>query len=152
MPVSKALRFQENWGNDKSVIDFNVTLMSTCAVAGIALGSVFGGDFVKNGRRSTIINFNSTGFIGTLISFLPNFIVMCIGRLIVGFSCGVLICATPKAIDETIPSQLIDKGFGTSTNIVINLSFMAVMLLAMGMPEDDASLENNLYWMVIFGI
>ena len=126
--------------------------MSTCAVAGIALGSVFGGDFVKLGRRSTVINFNIIGFIGTLISFLPNFIVMCVGRTIVGFACGVLICATPKMIDEIIPGKLIDKGFGTSTNIVINLSFLAVMLLSMGMPEDDLSLQNNLYWMVIFGI
>lgn len=126
--------------------------MSTCAVAGIALGSVFGGDFVKNGRRSTIINFNAIGFVGTLFSFLPNFIIMCVGRVIVGFSCGVLICATPKAIDETIPAKLIDKGFGTSTNIVINLAFMAVMLLSMGMPEDEASLSNNFFWMVIFGV
>ena len=55
-------------------------------------------------------------------------------------------------IDETIPVELIDKGFGTSTNIVINLSFLAVMLLSTGMPEDDKSLQNDLYWMVIFGI
>ena len=77
---------------------------------------------------------------------------MCVGRTIVGFACGVLICATPKMIDETIPVELIDKGFGTSTNIVINLSFLAVMLLSTGMPEDDKSLQNDLYWMVIFGI
>jgi MFS family permease len=126
--------------------------MSTCAVAGVAIGSVFGGDFVKNGRRSTIIYFNAVGLIGTLISFLPNFIVMCIGRTIVGFSSGVLICATPKAIDETIPSKLIDKGFGTSTNIVINLAFLAAMLLALGMPDDAVSLMNSNYWMVLFGI
>lgn len=134
------------------MIDFDVTLMSTCAVAGIALGSVFGGDFVKTGRRATILYFNAIGIIGTLISFLPNFVVMCIGRVIVGFTCGVLICATPKAIDETIPAKLIDKGFGTSTNIVINLAFMVVMLLSMGMPEEEQSLQSNYYWMLIFGL
>jgi len=126
--------------------------MGTCAVAGIALGSVFGGDFVKTGRRTTIIYFNIIGLIATLITFLPNFIIICIGRLIFGFACGVLICATPKALDETIPSRIIDKGYGASTNIVINLAFMMIMLLALGMPDDEATLSTNYYWMVIFGI
>lgn len=62
--------------------------------------------------------------------------MICFGRAVFGFACGVLICATPKVIDETIPSNLIDKGFGASTNIVINLAFMLVMILALGMPED----------------
>jgi MFS family permease len=126
--------------------------LGTCAVAGIALGSVFGGDFVKTGRRTTIIYFNFIGLLSTLISFLPNFILTCIGRTLFGFTCGVLICATPKAIDETIPSKVIDKGFGASTNIVINLAFMMIMVLALGMPEDEMGLTNNSYWMVIFGI
>jgi len=132
-------------------LDYNVTLLGTCAVAGIALGSVFGVDFVKTGRRTTIIYFNIIGLISTFICFLPNFYVICIGRCLYGFSCGVLICATPKAIDETIPSKQIDKGYGASTNIVINLAFMMIMVLALGMPEDELSLTANYYWMVIFG-
>lgn len=65
---------------------------------------------------------------------------MCFGRFVFGFSCGVLICTTPKAIDETVPSDLIDKGFGTSTNIIINLSFMMVAVLSLGMPETPEAL------------
>lgn len=133
------------------MIDFNVTLMCTAAVAGIAIGSVFGGDFVKSGRRLTILQFNVIGLIGSLFSFLPNMYMMCFGRFIFGFSCGILICTTPKAIDETVPSNLVDKGFGTSTNIVINLSFMLVAVLALGMPETPEALANDWYWMVIFG-
>jgi hypothetical protein len=74
------------------------------------------------------------------------------GRFIVGFSCGILICTTPKLIDETVPSNLVDKGFGTSTNIVINLSFLLVMVVALGMPESESGLKNDWYWMVVFGI
>jgi len=29
--------------------------MSTAGVAGVAIGSIFGGDFVKSGRRLTIL-------------------------------------------------------------------------------------------------
>ena len=83
---------------------------------------------------------------------LPVFYMMCFGRFIVGFSCGVLICTTPKALDETVPSNLIDKGFGTSTNIILNVSFMLVMILALGMPDTEEALKADWYWMVIFGI
>jgi hypothetical protein len=38
-------------------------------------------------------------------------------------------------LDETIPANLMDKGFGTSTNIIINFAFFAVLIMAMGMPE-----------------
>jgi MFS family permease len=78
--------------------------------------------------------------------------MMCFGRFIVGFSCGVLICTTPKLIAETVPSNLVDKGFGTSTNIVLNLAFMLVMVLALGMPEGEEALKDDIYWMLIFGI
>lgn len=77
--------------------------------------------------------------------------MMCFGRFVFGFSCGVLICTTPKAIDETVPSNLVDKGFGTSTNIIINLSFMMVAVLSLGMPDGEEALTNDWYWMVIFG-
>jgi hypothetical protein len=77
--------------------------------------------------------------------------MMCFGRFIFGFSCGVLICTTPKAIDETVPSNLVDKGFGTSTNIIINLSFMMVAVLSLGMPDGEEALFEDWYWMIIFG-
>lgn len=66
--------------------------------------------------------------------------MMCFGRFVFGFSCGILICTTPKAIDETVPSYMVDKGFGTSTNIIINLSFMLVAVLSLMMPETETAL------------
>jgi MFS family permease len=125
--------------------------MCTAAVAGIAIGSIFGGDFVKSGRRLTILQFNVIGLIGTFISFIPVFYMMCFGRFVFGFSCGVLICTTPTAISETVPSNMVDKGFGTSTNIIINLSFMLVAVLSLMMPETEFALTNDWTWMIIFG-
>ena len=66
--------------------------------------------------------------------------MMCFGRFVFGFSCGILICTTPKAIDETVPSHMVDNGFGTSTNIIINLSFMLVAVLSLMMPETETAL------------
>jgi MFS family permease len=122
--------------------------MSSCIV-GVAIGSVFGGDFVKHGRRSTIINFNIIGLVGSAMSIVMNFYVICAGRILLGFTCGVLLCATPKSLDEVIPNKLIDKGFGTSTNIMINVSFLICMILANFMPDEKPALMQNKFWMVL---
>jgi MFS family permease len=141
-----------NWGNDRQVIDFNITILSTSALVGIALGNIFGGDFVKYGRRKTIIQFNILGAIATLFTFVLDFYSMCFGRMLFGFASGILSCATPKMLDETIPAHLMDKGFGTSTNILINLAFFVVLIMAMGMPEQSSELMETKYWMIIYGI
>ncbi len=121
--------------------------MSSCIV-GIAIGSVFGGDFVKQGRRSTIINFNILGLIGSGLSVVMNFYVICAGRVLLGFTCGVLLCATPKSLDEVIPNKLTGV-FGTSTNIMIPISFLILMILANNMPDEKALLLTNKFWMIL---
>lgn len=61
-------------------------------------------------------------------------------------------CATPKCLDEVLPAELIDNGFGTSTNIMINLSYLQVMIMANFMPDDKASLVDNNYWRILFTV
>lgn len=95
------------------------TILATSSIIGICIGSLYGGEFMKLGRRSTIINFNIIGLLASLTIFTLNYKVMCAGRLLFGFSSGILLCATPKMIDETVPAKLIDKGFGVSTAIVM---------------------------------
>lgn len=106
--ASKALRYQLNWGDNPQYIDFQSTVLQSSCIVGIALGSIYGGDFVKNGRRSTIIQFNVIGLIGSALSLVLNFYVICFARFLLGVVCGVLLCATPKALDEVLPSKLVD--------------------------------------------
>jgi MFS family permease len=120
-PVSGALRYQLGWGDDPSTIDMYTTIMATSSIIGICIGSLIGGDIIKNGRRFTILRFNIIGLIASLSMFTLNFYVMCFGRVIFGLSSGVLLCATPKMIDETVPAKLLDKGFGASTAIIMCL-------------------------------
>ena len=78
-----------------------------------------------------------------------NFDLMCVGRGIYGIACGVLACTTPKILDETIPPQMIDQGFGTSTAIIMNVGFLLVNMIAKQGPTDGLA-ESN-FWMIIFG-
>ena len=95
---------------------------------------------------------NVVGLIGSLFTLILNFKAMCFGRFLYGMSAGTLLCATPKYLDEVIPPRLIDKGFGTSTNILINLSVMMVLMLAIGMPDDAKDLQTTSYWYLLYMI
>lgn len=140
------------WGDDHYQIDLYTTILATSSIVGICIGSLYGGDFIKMGRRVTIINFNIVGLIASLSIFTYNYKVMCFGRLIFGFSSGVLLCCTPKMIDETIPASLIDKGFGASTAIMMCFFQFVVMFMAIGMPDDKETLSSTYFWMAILGI
>jgi len=106
---------------------------------------------VKEGRRKTVLQFNTLGLIGTVLTLQLDFNLICLGRFILGASIGVLLCATSKLMDETIPAKLIDRGFGTSTNILINMAVFGLLVLAIGMPSDSSKLNDTKYWMLLYG-
>ena len=119
---------------------------------GISLGSIFGGDFIKYGRRSTLIRFNCVGLLGSILCMFLNFWQMCFGRFVLGISAGVILSTTPKMLEESIPAHLMDKGFGMTTSLFINAAFMGCLLLNGAAPTDPLDLKTSKYWMVMFGI
>ena len=77
---------------------------------------------------------------------------MNIGRLFFGLGSGVLLCATSKVMEDTIPVRLLDKGFGTSTNILMQMFNVCMLLMAIGMPENQEQLQSTNWWRCIYGI
>ena len=73
-----------------------------------------------------------------------------VGRFLFGFSSGVFLCATPKVIEETIPTHLQDYGFSTSTNMMINVFIAITMFMGVGMPEENEELKTTYYWKFIY--
>jgi len=88
----------------------------------------------------TVIIFNIVIIIASALSLFKNYPLICVGRFIHGFSSGVLVSAVPKIIDETVPSHVVDKWFGTSTNLMINTGVMINMLLGIGTPTNEKEL------------
>jgi len=134
------------------IIEFNTTILTTAAIVGISLGSIFGGDFIKHGRRKTLIRFNCVGLIGSIFCMFLNFWQMCFGRFVLGISAGVILSTTPKMLEESIPGHLLDKGFGMTTSLFINAAFMGCLLLAGATPTSQAELKTSNYWRILFGI
>jgi hypothetical protein len=77
---------------------------------------------------------------------------MVLGRFCFGYGGGVIMCATSKLLEETVPVRLMDKGFGTSTNILMQTFNFTLLLMAIGMPEEREKLEKTLWWRCIYGV
>jgi MFS family permease len=120
-------------------------------VVGIGIGSVLGGTMLGNGKRHIIIMYNFIGLIASCASLYLNFYTLCIARFIHGVATGILVCAAPKMIEETVPAHVMDYGFGTSTNLCINVAIMGCLLLGIGLPDNDTDRQSSNYWMLFYG-
>jgi len=62
------------------------------------VGALYGGDFIRYGRRRSVIQMNWIGLIGSLLSLILDFKVMVLGRFVFGFASGVLLCVAPRIL------------------------------------------------------
>lgn len=121
-------------------------MISTIAIGFVAVGSLMGGKIITYGKRRAILIFDFLAIVASVMSAFLDWNLMLAGRALYSFCVGVIVTATPKIIDETIPAHLIDKGFGTSTNMIINISIMYCMILGLGNPTDTKELETTDFW------
>jgi MFS family permease len=128
---------------------FNTTLIQSCSIIGIGLGSCLGGNMLGNGKKRVLFIYNIIALLSSASSLYLNFYLICASRLIHGFATGILVCAAPKMIEETVPSHVMDYGFGTSTNLCINVAIMIELLLGIGLPPEEDFYDTN-YWMVFY--
>ena len=112
--------------------------MSTASVLGISIGAIIGGKIIGYGRRRAVIIFDVLGIVGSLLSIITNLYVITLGRFVYGFAAGVLATACPKIVEETVPGNYMDYGFGTSTGIGVNTFVMISLLSGLLIPSDVA--------------
>lgn len=109
-------------------------MITSSAIGGVAVGSLLGGVIISRGRWFPILVFNWISIIGSLISIIDHFTIICIGRFIFGFAAGVLLTAAPKILEETVPEHLQEFGFGASTNIAVMFSVMINTMMGDWIP------------------
>ena len=102
------------------------------------------------GKRKTLIWVNLLGLGGVLITLVQNLITICAGRLIFGFSVGVLQVVGTSFLVETMPSSMM--GFcGPYVNILINVGILVGSIMALAIPTvDSADFLGSESWRYIF--
>jgi MFS family permease len=120
--------------------------------AGIAFGSSFGSSMMANGRRLPLILFSIIGAAGCFFSVWNNYLIMMLGKFFFGMGAGVLIAVAPRMLEETIPHELLDNGFGATTNIGVDSLSLTSTIFIMMMPRagkgkkaEDALLTSHLF-------
>ena len=106
---------------------------------------------MKYGKRRMILLFNLVIIATSIMSIYKNWTLMVVARGLFSFAAGAIVSFTPKIIAETIPAHLVDKGFGASTNVFINVSIMYIMFLGMGYPpEKSIAITTTNFWKVFY--
>lgn len=74
---------------------------------GLAIGSITGGKIISIGRKKVVFITSLIGIIGVSLSMITNIWVILVGRLIYGYSTGIVSVLVPRYIEETVPFYLI---------------------------------------------
>jgi len=63
---------------------------------------------------------DAVGMFGCILAIVDQYYVMMIGKFLFGVAVGGLITLTPRIIEETIPCQNFDFGYGAMTMVGID--------------------------------
>lgn len=67
------------------------------------IGAGCGGKIVQKGRRQALIYSAYIGIVGVAITVWGTYPAIIAGRLLYGFSVGVIAIAMPRVMEETVP-------------------------------------------------
>jgi len=106
---------------------------------GVTVGAVVSGRLVRTSIRKTFIGLNMLGIIGCLVSCINTYSTVILGRFVYGCVGGVMISLTPKMLQQTIPMDIYNKGYGASTNFVIEAYRILDLFLSMQLITETSS-------------
>ena len=98
---------------------------------GVTVGAVVSGSLARKSIRRTFLALNLLGILGCLISCINTYSTVILGRFLYGCVGGVMISLTPKMLQQTIPMDIYNKGYGASTNFVIEAYRIVDLFLGM---------------------
>jgi len=126
--------------------DFADAVVSA-SLLGAMLGAIAGGKLADwLGRRRTVALGGLIGFAGALLATLSLVIDMLVaGRIVVGFSIGMLTCVVPLFIAELSPSHLRGR-LGALFSVALTVGLMTAFV------SDYAFRDSHLTWRWMFGV
>ena len=149
--ITPALNAKFGWEGSTATI--NESIIGSCSTITLMISAALSGSLVKYGRRPALIISALIGIVGTAITIYENFWAILIGRLIYGFSVGIIAIAMPRLMEETVPGYLVGFYGG-----LYCLSFATATLLAYALAvflpkdTDTEALKETHMTQVIFGL
>lgn len=129
-----------------------ISILATAPVVGGLLGCMLASVILPYGRRKFIILANVISIAMALLALILNYWLLVVTRVGYGIAVGLIISSAPVMLEETVPHQWMDKGFGASTNLCINFGIMTTTILGVGNPplDDYDALKSSSYWRFIY--
>ena len=103
-------------------------------VAGLTLGSLLAGFITTRGRRKALMYSNYIVFFATALIMVLNLYTILVGRFLLGFAGGVMICGSNLYISETVPSTQREI-YGTAINAGIITGLLITSLFGLLLPQ-----------------
>ena len=121
-------------------------MLGNCGLVGVMIGSLFGGPLITDGRRRAILFFSVVMCVGVGLTLIQTFATMCLGRLITGFSGGILQMCNIKAVQETFPSTLVGL-YGSSSGAFLAIGVFVVALIGgVTLPANEEDYMEDKMW------
>ena len=149
--ITPALNAKFGWEDEKATI--MESIIGSCSTVTLMISAALSGTLVKYGRRQALILSAFIGIVGTAITVYENFWAILIGRLIYGFSVGIIAIAMPRLMEETVPGPLVGFYGGLYCLSFATATLLAYML-AVFLPKDSdkEALKETHVTNVIFGL
>lgn len=137
--ITPALNARFGWDDHEATI--NESIIGSASTLTLMLAAAITGSLMKSGRRRVLIVSAFIGIIGSAISMYEAFATIVVGKMIYGFSVGIIAIGMPRVMEESVPGSMV--GFYGGLYCV---SFAAATLLAfmMGIFLPDAEDEQGL--------
>jgi MFS family permease len=137
------------WNDDETKL-YN-SLLTNISLIGIMVGAIAGGPIITYGRRRGVFLISALMLIGVVLTLILTLPTMIIGRFITGFAGGVYQICGIKAVQETVPGNLIGI-YGTSSQILLSLGCFTVTTLGwLSLPELQENYSQDEWWRLSYG-
>jgi MFS family permease len=149
--TEETITIKLNWNPDEKTL-YN-SLIGSFAVGAMCIGTPISGRLMKIGRLRVLDLAAIVGIIGSALTMILDIKALLAGRILYGFSLGLLVISWPRYMDEVLPpSQL--SFYGGIYAFSIAFGTITAFLLALGLPPDDdhKELKADEFWRVIWGL
>lgn len=150
--ITPALNAKFHWNKHEATI--NESIIGSCSTVTLMISAAISGWLVRFGRRRALIISALIGIVGTAITIYENFWTIIVGRLIYGYSVGIIAIAMPRLMEETVPGNL-TGAFGGLYCLSFATATLLAYALAVFLPPDEnheKELRETHMTQVIFGL